>query len=162
MQPPPLPLVQESTAILQFLLESVDDACEDFLKVAVLWTLWKLGRLLCQRWLPGARRWAPWVLVLALFPAVDEWADATADYSIGVQNIVRNAVGQPIKFAELDDEVNKAPLMVQAIDDYVEDSFKLLCVSSHAYMGWLLHTALQRQPHQSGVIARAAGAIVSI
>ena len=39
------------------------------------------------------------------FPAVDNWADDLADYTIGWQNYARAAFGHPEKQAEEDDEV---------------------------------------------------------
>ena len=39
------------------------------------------------------------------FPAVDNWADNLADYTIGWQNCVRTTFGHPDKQAEDDDEV---------------------------------------------------------
>lgn len=162
---PPLPLVQEMQAIVQFLLDCVDDACEDVLKLLLLTMIWNVAAWFTTTDIRLSRRsrmFACGALLLAVYPYVDEMTDRTADKTIHAQNAVRSLFGQPLKVPEPDDEVSDAPMHLQAVDDMVEDSFKFICIAGHAYMGYIAGAALQTSIPGEGMLEKIAGAVVSV
>lgn len=126
---PPLPVLQEARALLQFLIASLDDFAEDATKIALLYAVFWVLRL----WrIPRA---ALWVAVLALHPAANYYADRLGNEMQSVQNQVRRAAGLRTKTQVYHKTNRSEPLLLTIVDDFVEDGFKLVCVWSHAKIG---------------------------
>lgn len=116
MQWPPLPVLQELQFLLHFGLDCLDDALEDALKFLLFYCLWYGSQHFFKRTTslsPSLSFLASISLILALHPAVDAFADTMGDQTLTIQNALRDMFGYPVKHPEQDDEINRAPLMIQ-------------------------------------------------
>ena len=82
---PPLPVVQEVAALTMFLVESLDDAVEDALKLSLLAVVWcGIWRLLrTRRVLMQGFRFCGIIMV---YPAADRAADAAGHIMAPIQD----------------------------------------------------------------------------
>lgn len=124
MQLPPLPVLQELQFVLHFCLDCLDDALEDGLKFLLFYCLWYGSQHFFQRTTslsPSLSFLASFSLILALHPAVDAFADNMGDQTLTIQNALRELCGYHVKQPEQDDEINRAPLMIQVLRVYPFD-----------------------------------------
>jgi hypothetical protein len=146
---PPLPLVQDVSGLLSFLLSSLDDLAEDVVKITLLCLSgWVLVHVLTRLSVPAGRGGGLKPLVvtvlLLLYPTIDDISDNAGDRMHGVQNLLRTSLaGYPKKKAQrYDDGPYNASFLVRVVDDLVEDTFKFGCVGSHVMIGNMLRTAV--------------------
>ena len=152
---PPLPFVNEFLSLISFFLDSLDDCCEDLMKLlflavvaaAVRRAMSAAGPLLGLDVASGGRLGVAFAVVAvgAVYPFVDRVSDRFAHHAQLLQESCREALGVPPEAPEPIDalEVEKN-LMLSMVDDIIEDSFKSACVFSHYTMGALLGGTMRR------------------
>jgi hypothetical protein len=174
---PPLPLVTDAAACLAFLLDSLDDAVEDAAKFLLLYLLGYVAYRAAMWWHGSsahrmARAFAV-VVLLCCHPPCDRLADQLGDQMHPVQNALRRGFGYREKMPRPDrgDAVAKFGLAASLVDDFVEDSFKAVCISSHMFIGNILRTAVLARAAEAdmasavrggNLLAKTAGAVIAV
>ena len=166
---PPLPLLQEINNLMTFLADSLDDFVEDCVKVALVVLTFKLSCYILTRFHSAPRQRRDIILALILtflmFPLCDYIGDSAGDRMHEAQNFFRTQLGLRPKIFHEEITPPDVPYVVQISDDYVEDTFKALCVGSHAALGVLLGQALVPAVASFAaptLLAQSAGIIVAI
>ena len=158
---PPLPLVSEIASCFAFLLDSLDDAVEDAVKLLLLVTVAYFTFTLVSRWSASTRlaKAAAVAALLCCHPPCDMIADRLGDKMITVQNAIRECVGYEKKIPRPDrgDPVARYGLVATFIDDLVEDSFKSVCIASHTILGGILQTAVISRAAENNIDASIQG-----
>jgi len=166
---PPLPLLQELVGLASFCTDHLDDFVEDSVKLLLLVAMFMLFKHFLRRMKAGG-----WLMhaglaglgVVILFPAVDHVADLAGDQTQGIQNWIRLMLGHQPKHPQKEFTPADVPWVVQIADDYIEDGFKFVCISSHAWTAQLLSDALLPTLSSisgiSDALANMIGTVVSI
>ena len=150
---PPLPVLQDVGSILDFLVNYLDDAAEDAVKVFTLFTVWVFTQQVVRALGVHRTAWAPAIsalLLVGVYPVVDEYSDSIGDAMQPIQSVARQLVAGGGTGAREAPGVRpprptpEAALSVLArlSDDYVEDTFKAACVVAHGYVASMVQTAI--------------------
>eukprot|EP00927_Polykrikos_kofoidii_P073171 TRINITY_DN69242_c0_g1_i1.p1 TRINITY_DN69242_c0_g1~~TRINITY_DN69242_c0_g1_i1.p1 ORF type:complete len:217 (+),score=34.40 TRINITY_DN69242_c0_g1_i1:94-744(+) len=145
LEVPPLPLLREACAIVDVVTSGLDDIAEDCAKLLIFYVLW----IVFKRLLSAVRTSvgkismiSSWVvLVVACYRHIDCYADLVGDMVQPVQDVLKVYSGKSIEpKREVVATDQQLPLVLYIVDDVIEDSFKAVCVGSHAFIGNLLRT----------------------
>jgi hypothetical protein len=82
------------------------------------------------------------LMVVAAFPIAHFIADAAGDQMHFMQNIIPLLLGYTLAFESKELTPPGVSFIASAVDDCVEDSFKLVCVGSHALLANVLRQKL--------------------
>ena len=154
---PPLPFVNELVSLVTFVLDNLDDLCEDGLKLLLLaaaaaaaMAAWRAAAAVAgpAAALPGLERLGAAAAVAAVgaaYPLADQLSDDAARHGQGLQETLRAAAGLPPHEPDPPDLVlTERSAAINIVDDVVEDAFKAACVFSHYTMGALLGGTMRR------------------
>lgn len=158
---PPLPLLQDGLALAIFWCESLDDCVEDLVKVAAALLLLALARSLARQLLPKSAlvHGVLMLLVLSWYPLVDRAANVAGELITPLQraNAICPALHESRRNRSSHTLRPASRAASNLVDEVVEDVAKLLCVSSHAYVGLLLHSAVAHAPSVAVLPPRLRG-----
>lgn len=142
---PPLPLLQECVALMRFWCESLDDCLEDVTKLLLLFVAlsvsWRINtQCLRSRVLGHA---VIGTFLLLAYPLIDDISNRAGALAVPLQAV--SCALFPCTMQHRGRLSNRAGTC-NLVDEIVEDTSKLLCVASHAYVGLLLRTAVVHGP----------------
>ena len=89
--PPPVPIIQDIVAIIDFLILYLDDAAEDAIKLFALLTVWIFSQQIIRVFDLQQKSYThamTAILLIAVFPVVDDYSDTIGDAMRPIQTFV--------------------------------------------------------------------------